>query len=132
MITTKNLPTITDTRTIRAICKRAGLRLSKDLGQNYLCNSSVAERIVKAQASRGSDWGTKKKGLVNRIKQVVPMIIPLFITSLRRSENLALAMDARAYGVYNRRTSMTEMHFTWKDALAVLISIMVSLAIFLV
>lgn len=91
-----------------------------------------AERIAKAQASRGSDWGTKKKGLVNRIKQVVPMIIPLFITSLRRSENLALAMDARAYGVYNRRTSMTEMHFTWKDALAILISIMVSLALFLV
>ena len=42
------LPTITDTRTIRAICKRAGLRLSKELGQNYLCNASVAERIVKA------------------------------------------------------------------------------------
>jgi len=91
-----------------------------------------AERIAKAQASRGSDWGTKKKGLINRIKQVVPMIIPLFITSLRRSENLALAMDARAYGVFNRRTSMIEMHFTWKDGLAVLISIMVSLAIFLV
>lgn len=91
-----------------------------------------AERIAKAQASRGSDWGTKKKGLVNRIKQIVPMVIPLFITSLRRSENLALAMDARAYGVYNRRTSLNEMHFSWKDAFAILISIMVSLAIFLV
>ena len=91
-----------------------------------------AERIAKAQASRGSDWGVKKKGLVNRIKQVVPMIIPLFITSLRRSENLALAMDARAYGVFNKRTSMAESHFTWKDAAAVILSIMVSLAIFIV
>ena len=91
-----------------------------------------AERIAKAQASRGSDWGQKSKGLMNRIRQVIPMIIPLFITSLRRSENLALAMDARAYGVLNTRTSMAVLHFTWIDALAVVISIMVSLAIFLV
>lgn len=40
------MPTITDTKTIRALCKRAGLRLSRELGQNYLCNSSVAERLV--------------------------------------------------------------------------------------
>lgn len=46
--TLQKLPTITDKKTIRAICKRAGLRLRKELGQNYLCNSSVAERIVKA------------------------------------------------------------------------------------
>jgi energy-coupling factor transport system permease protein len=91
-----------------------------------------AERIAKAQASRGSDWGVKKKGLVNRIRQVVPMIIPLFITSLRRSENLALAMDARAYGVYSRRTSMVESHLTWQDIAAIILSIMVSLAIFIV
>jgi energy-coupling factor transport system permease protein len=91
-----------------------------------------AERIAKAQASRGADWGVKKKGLVNRIRQVVPMVLPLFITSLRRSENLALAMAARAYGVLATRTSMTEPHFTWKDAAAILIGITVSLAIFLV
>lgn len=91
-----------------------------------------AERIAKAQASRGSDWGQKRKGLLNRIRQVVPMLIPLFITSLRRSENLALAMDARAYGVLKYRTSMAELDFTWLDGLAVLISIMVSLAIFFV
>ena len=90
-----------------------------------------AERIAKAQASRGSDWGVKKKGLANRIRQVVPMVLPLFITSLRRSENLALAMDARAYGVLDKRTSMTEPHFNWKDASAILIGITISLAIFL-
>ncbi len=91
-----------------------------------------AERIAKAQASRGSDWGVKKKGLISRVRQVVPMIIPLFITSLRRSENLALAMDARAYGVMNKRTSMKENRFTLSDGVAILLSIMVSLAIFIV
>ena len=89
-----------------------------------------AERIAKAQASRGSDWGQKRKGLFNRIRQVIPMIIPLFITSLRRSENLALAMDARAYGVLKYRSSMTELHFSFRDGLAVLISVVVSLAVF--
>ena len=59
------------------------------------------------------------------------MILPLFITSLRRSENLALAMDARAYGVLKQRTSMAELQFTWVDGLAVLISVMVSIAIFI-
>jgi len=58
------------------------------------------------------------------------MIIPLFITSLRRSENLALAMDARAYGVLKYRSSMTELHFSFRDGLAVLISVVVSLAVF--
>jgi energy-coupling factor transport system permease protein len=91
-----------------------------------------AERIAKAQASRGADWGVKKKGLINRIRQVVPMLIPLFITSLRRSENLALAMDARAYGVMNKRTSMTEIRFTWVDGLAVVLTTMASIAIFIV
>ena len=91
-----------------------------------------AERIAKAQASRGSDWGQKRKGLFNRIRQVIPMVIPLFIISLRRSENLALAMDARAYGVFKYRTSMTELDFSWSDGFAVLISIIVSLAIFFV
>ena len=91
-----------------------------------------AERIAKAQASRGGDWGGKRSGLINRVRQIIPLIIPLFITSLRRSENLALAMDARAYGLLNDRTSMNEIHFTWSNWLVIVLSIMVSLAIFLV
>ena len=71
-----------------------------------------AERIAKAQASRGAEWGVKSRGLFTRIRQVVPLIIPLFLISLRRAENLALAMDARAYGYLDTRTSMQELHFT--------------------
>ncbi len=91
--------------------------------------AQTAERIAKAQASRGADWGVKSKGLFNRIKQVIPMIIPLFVISLRRSENLALAMDARAYGILDRRTSMAILDFRWIDGIVVVLSIMVSLAI---
>ncbi len=79
-----------------------------------------AERIAKAQASRGAEWGGKSKGLVSRVRQIIPLIIPLFTTSLRRSETMALAMDARAYGFKANRTSMFEYTFNWRDALFIL------------
>jgi energy-coupling factor transport system permease protein len=76
-----------------------------------------AERIAKAQASRGSEWGTRKGNLFSHVKQIIPLIVPLFLISLRRAETMALAMDARAYGLKNQRTSLYELHFDWKDAL---------------
>jgi energy-coupling factor transport system permease protein len=76
-----------------------------------------AERIAKAQASRGSEWGTRKGNLFSQVKQIIPLIVPLFLISLRRAETMALAMDARAYGLKNQRTSLYELHFDWKDAL---------------
>lgn len=81
-----------------------------------------AERIAKAQASRGAEWGVKSRGLLSRAKQVIPLIIPLFTTSLRRAETMALAMDSRAYGVNKNRTSLMEFSFSWRDALFVLIT----------
>jgi energy-coupling factor transport system permease protein len=88
-----------------------------------------AERIAKAQASRGADSGSAKKGVVARVRQVVPLIIPLFLTSLRRAENLALAMDARAYGVLPDRTSMQEFRFRWADFIYLVLNTTVSLVI---
>ncbi|MEW6651152.1 MAG: energy-coupling factor transporter transmembrane component T [Chloroflexota bacterium] len=91
----------------------------------------ATERIAKAQASRGADWGTRQGNLLQRARQIIPLIVPLFLTSLRRAEILALAMDARGYGSQRRRTSMIEMHFQWKDAAAVALAAMVGLAILL-
>jgi energy-coupling factor transport system permease protein len=78
-----------------------------------------AERIAKAQASRGADW-RPTGNLVHRIRQVVPLIVPLFVTSLRRAEYMALAMDARGYGSGPTRTSMVELHFRRIDAMILL------------
>jgi len=91
--------------------------------------TQTAERIAKAQASRGAEWGGKTKGLINRFKQIIPLVVPLFVISLRRAENLALAMDARAYGYLDYRTSMVEMKFTVNDALSVILNLIVSLII---
>ncbi len=91
----------------------------------------ATERIAKAQASRGADWGTRKGGLLQRTRQIIPLIVPLFLTSLRRAEILALAMDARGYGSQQQRTSMIEMHFHWRDAAAVALAAALGLAILL-
>ena len=83
--------------------------------------AQTAERIAKAQASRGADWGTKQGGLFSQVKRVIPLIVPLFSISLHRAEAMALAMDSRAYGLQDHRTSLYELKFHWKDGLFLLI-----------
>jgi len=78
-----------------------------------------AERIAKAQAARGAEWGTWQGGVIRRARLVIPLIVPLFITSLRRAENLALAMDSRGYGSTGHHTSMVELKFRWQDGLTI-------------
>lgn len=77
-----------------------------------------AERIAKAQAARGADWQPAGWNLLKRIRQIIPVIVPLFVSSLRRAENMALAMDARGYGSLPKRTSMIVLHFQRSDAAA--------------
>jgi energy-coupling factor transport system permease protein len=90
-----------------------------------------AERIAKAQASRGAEWSTHERGLIKGAKRVIPLLVPLLMTSLRRSESLALAMDARAYGMKNQRTSIYELRFHRRDAVMLLAGIAIILAVVL-
>ena len=82
--------------------------------------AQTAERIAKAQASRGADWDAGGS-IFQRAQRAAPMIVPLFVTSLRRAENLALAMDARAYGSGPQRSSMVELRFQKADGLAFIV-----------
>lgn len=86
-----------------------------------------AERIAKAQASRGAEWGTTKGGLVAQVRRVVPLLVPLLLTSLRRSESMALAMDARAYGLKDCRTSVYELTYRGRDTVFVLLGVTAAL-----
>ena len=80
-----------------------------------------AERIAKSQASRGAEWGTGRGGLFKRTRQALPVLVPLFLTSLRRAESLALAMEARSYTGGRGRTSMMTLRFRLVDGLAMLL-----------
>ncbi len=91
--------------------------------------AQTAERIAKAQAARGAEWGAGQGSLFQRARAVIPLLVPLFVTSLHKAENMALAMDARAYGSSSQSTSMVELDFKLKDGLAIAASAIICLAI---
>lgn len=79
------------------------------------------DKIMKAQMSRGADF--ESNNIINRAKNLVPLLIPLFISAFRRADELAMAMEARCYrGGYNR-TKMRESKLSRVDYIAYLIQI---------
>ncbi|RNB68565.1 energy-coupling factor transporter transmembrane component T family protein [Brevibacillus panacihumi] len=85
------------------------------------------EKMMKAQASRGADFGTGEWWrIIRRTKDMLPIIIPLFNVALARAEDLILAMEARCYMPGASRTQYTHYKATGKDYSALIISIMIS------
>ncbi|MBL7199550.1 MAG: energy-coupling factor transporter transmembrane protein EcfT [Anaerolineae bacterium] len=80
-----------------------------------------AERIAKAQASRGADLGYGRMNPLKRARHMLPLLIPLFVTALRRAETLVMAMEARCYMGGQGRTHLVHLQASWKDGMAVLI-----------
>ena len=76
------------------------------------------ERIMKAQASRGVDFN--RGGLFKRFGAIISLIIPLFISALERSEELANAMIVRGYDPKAKRTRYRLLRFSWRDLIAFL------------
>ena len=91
----------------------------------------ATEQIAKAQAARGAEWGTRHKNLIQQIKTIYPVIVPMFLTSLQRAENMALAMDARGYGNHIQRGSYKSFSFNKKDGITVLAAFILSILIVL-
>ena len=77
------------------------------------------ERIMKAQASRGVDFN--HGGLFKRFGAVISLIIPLFVSALERSEELANAMIVRGYDPRAKRTRYRLLRFSWRDIIAFLL-----------
>lgn len=74
------------------------------------------ERIMNAQKARGADLETG--GLIKRAKALVPILIPLFISSFRRAYELAFAMECRCYTGGEGRTRMKQMKLSLRDFVA--------------
>jgi len=80
------------------------------------------ETIVKAQASRGADFGGKGRlRFVQQTRQLLPLLVPLFINALRRAEDLILAMEARCYVGGRGRTHLVQFRSRPRDYLVVII-----------
>ncbi len=77
------------------------------------------DRIIKAQKARGADF--ESGNLFKRAKALIPVLIPLLISSFRRADELADAMDARCYSGSKNRTKYKKMKLSWRDLIAFLI-----------
>lgn len=73
------------------------------------------EKIMNAQKARGADL--ESGNIVQRAKALVPILVPLFVSSFRRAYELAFAMECRCYTGGNGRTRMKQMKFSRLDAL---------------
>ena len=71
------------------------------------------DKIMKAQVSRGADYDTGT--LISRLKGYVTVLVPLFVSSFRRADELATAMDARCYNGGEGRTKLHPLKLTGKD-----------------
>jgi energy-coupling factor transport system permease protein len=76
------------------------------------------ESIMRAQRARGADF--THGGPLRRARALVPVLVPLFIVSFRRADELALAMEARCYVPGVRRTRLHPLRAGRADALVVL------------
>lgn len=79
------------------------------------------EKILKAQQCRGADFGSGS--LVARAKTLVPLLVPLFVSSFRRADELAIAMEARGYRGGEGRTRLRELVLDGMDYRALAVSL---------
>ncbi len=86
-------------------------------------------KIMNAQKARGVDFSSG--GLVKRAKALIPILIPLFVSSFRRADELATAMECRCYRGGKGRTKMTVPHLHFRDFGALLLMVAFGAAIVL-
>ena len=71
------------------------------------------DKIMSAQKARGADFETGK--LMDRVKALVPILVPLFISAFRRADELATAMECRCYQGGTGRTKMKLLRYKLWD-----------------
>lgn len=76
------------------------------------------DKIMKAQMARGADF--ESGNIINRAKNLVPLLVPLFINAFRRADELAIAMEARCYRGGEHRTRLNELKLNRQDILAII------------
>lgn len=74
-----------------------------------------SKKIMNAQASRGVDFS--EGSLKDKVNQIIALLIPMFVISFKRAEDLSNAMEARGYIVGAKRTKIDELKLRWRDYL---------------
>lgn len=74
------------------------------------------DKIMKAQMARGADF--ENGNLIQKVKNMVPLLVPLFVSAFRRADDLAMAMEARCYNGGEGRTKMKPLRYEKRDRVA--------------
>ena len=85
------------------------------------------DKIMKAQASRGLDFAESK--LKDKLVQVIALLVPIFVISINRAEELSDAMEARGYVIGAKRSRVDEYKIMFKDWIILLAALIISAAI---
>ncbi len=88
------------------------------------------DKIMKAQKARGAQFDNGS--IIKRAKSLIPVLVPLFVCSFRRADELAMAMEARCYRGDIGRTRMKELKLSKQDYLAFSLMVIVCLFIFVI
>ena len=87
------------------------------------------DKIMKAQMARGADF--ESGNLMQKAKNMVPLLVPLFISAFRRANDLAMAMEARGYHGGEGRTKMKPLVYVRRDHMAYLVLLLYVLVMFI-
>ncbi len=74
------------------------------------------DKIMKAQMARGADF--ESGNMLKRVKNMIPLLVPLFVSAFRRADDLAMAMEARCYNGGAGRTKMKPLTYVKRDYMA--------------
>ena len=77
------------------------------------------DKIMKAQMARGAEYD--QGNLLNKMKSLVPILVPLFLSSVRRANDLAMAMESRCYRGGEGRTKMKPLVYEKRDYISYIV-----------
>ena len=77
---------------------------------------ATAVRVKEAQEARGLSWEAGNP--LDRLKRYLPLLAPIFLLTLRRSQSMAWALESRGFQMSPRRSYLLETHMSWRDGLA--------------
>lgn len=86
--------------------------------------------ILEAQKSRGIDFDSGK--VSKRIKNIISLIIPLFVSALRHAEGLANAMEARGYSTESKRSHYLSYQWNLKESISLIFILLIGIFIWLI
>lgn len=86
-------------------------------------------RIMNAQRARGVDFG--EGSIVQKVKAVIPILIPLFASSFKRADALATAMEARGYQGGDGRSKYRVLRWKWADTASIVVMLLLGVFLYL-